>query len=141
MYGLSDFTFSYTDIKRPTLKQTDIDFNISYSKSLIAVAISTKNKIGVDIEYIDHSFDIMSIIPACMNNEELKIFELLKNSERLNYFYSLWTYKEALVKLLGGGLYLDLKEITNPNVNNLNICKYQPFISSDYSLSVVKFNK
>ena len=140
-YNLSDFTFSYTDIKRQTLKKTDIDFNISYSKDLIAIAVSTKNKIGVDIEYINYSFDIESIIPTCMNSEELKTFELLQNSEKLNYFYSLWTYKEALVKLLGGGLYLDLREMTNLKINSLNICKYQPFISNDYSLSVVKFNK
>jgi len=134
---LFNFEFSYTDIKRPTLKQTDVDFNISYSKDLIAVAVSTKNRIGVDIEYIDKTFDISTVIPTCMNSDELKIFESLENDEGVNYFYSLWTYKEALSKLLGGGLHLNLKEIEN---NEHSIHKYQPIISSDYCCSIVRFN-
>ncbi len=138
-YSINDFSFSYTDIQRPKLKDINIDFNISYAKDLVAIAISTKDRIGIDIEYINHSFDIENTANYFMNEEESNRFNSLKDKERFDYYYKLWTFKEALLKLTGKGLHDDLKEITNFETNGLKISRYQPFISKDYHLCITKY--
>ena len=72
-----------------------------------------------------------------MNDDELKELQSLKDKKKLEYFYTLWTYKESLTKLRGKGLYLDLKGITNFKNVNSNITKYSTLILEKYCLTAV----
>lgn len=142
-FNINNFEFSYTDINRPTIKNIPIDFNLSYSKDLIAIAITNKNRIAIDIEYINQDIDINDLIPICMNDKESN--EIKKSIKHKNYhinkFYELWTYKEALAKFIGKGLYLDIKNIVSLEERKLNITTDHIYIDNIYSVSIVVSNE
>jgi len=86
----------------------DLQFNVSHSENCVAVAISSKEPIGVDIE--------------CLNPERRSgiVYEVLSESERHRLrkcsaerqwaeFVRIWTAKEACAKALGLGLSLDFQ--------------------------------
>ncbi len=111
-FGLADYTFEYIKSDRPIFKSSDIKFNISYSKNLIALAISKRSDISIDIEYIDTNVNADEFATFFMNSEQLIFFKHIHPTKRYDYFYSIWTYKEARVKLSGEGMYRDFKTIT-----------------------------
>jgi 4'-phosphopantetheinyl transferase len=71
-----------------------INFNISHSHNLVAVAISS-HEVGIDLELIEDK-DNSKIAKKIMNEEEYQKY--LKNKE---YFYKVWTKKEAYLKRKG----------------------------------------
>ncbi len=79
-----------------------IDFNITHSKDLLAIAVGRNLSLGIDIERRDlRAFKAMK---KFFTNEEITYFQTLSDTEKLNYFYDLWTAKEAATKCLGTGL-------------------------------------
>ena len=110
-FQLTDYGFSFNEYKKPFFKNSDIQFSFSYSKDYVLVGISKSNAIGVDIEYknIDSNFE--DIAPTVMHKEELKYFKGLLDADRAGFFYGLWSKKEALVKVLGKGLYHPITDI------------------------------
>jgi len=71
-----------------------INFNISHSHNLVAVAISS-HEVGIDLELVEEK-DNEKIAKKIMNEEEYQKY--LKNKE---YFYKVWTKKEAYLKRKG----------------------------------------
>jgi len=135
-YNVNDFSFEYTDIKRPKFHNSLIDFNISYSKDIIVVAIAHGNRrVGVDIEYINKSFDIESTASLFMHNDELDFFnDIILNNEKNNFYYNVWTQKEAYLKRTGQGLYQDPKQILTFEKWFKDFSNY--FIYENYFISV-----
>lgn len=72
----------------------EINFNISHSYNLVAVAISS-HEVGIDLELVEEK-DNEKIAKKIMNEEEYQKY--LKNKE---YFYKVWTKKEAYLKRKG----------------------------------------
>ena len=112
-YNVKDFSFEYTDKQRPKFKHTKVDFSISYSKNIIAVALSRNAKVGIDIEFVEPSVVSKSVASEFMNTTQLAKFNTLTNKDRDNYFYEMWTSKESFLKASGDGLYVNPKTITN----------------------------
>lgn len=79
-----------------------ICFNISHSHSLVVLAIS-EHPIGVDIELVRDTDE--KLIKHTCSDEELKYIK--GNKE----FYKIWTSKEALMKCIGDGINMNLKDI------------------------------
>ncbi|MFN2746580.1 MULTISPECIES: 4'-phosphopantetheinyl transferase family protein [Bacillus] len=83
----------------------DFHFNTSHSGKWIICGVG-RRPIGVDVEKIKPiNFDIAQrfFSPA----EHRDLLEK-RESERLSYFYHLWTMKESFIKLAGKGLSLPL---------------------------------
>ncbi len=140
-YNINDFSFAYSDIKRPTLHHSRLDFNISYSKDLIVVAIATGiTRVGVDIEYINRSFDIEHTASLFMHQDELQYFDnIVQKNEKYNFYYNVWTQKEAYLKRIGKGLYQDPKQILTfekefKTFSNYFIYNKNYFLSINYNL-------
>ncbi len=112
-YGLEDFSFEYTNNQRPRFKSAKLDFSISYSRDMVAIAISTKGIIGLDIEYMDSSIVSKDVAREFMSSVEYETFTGLKKDAMKRYFYEKWTSKESFLKASGNGLYIDPKTITN----------------------------
>ncbi|RLA76601.1 MAG: hypothetical protein DRG30_02445 [Epsilonproteobacteria bacterium] len=113
-YILEDFTFAYTNNQRPRFKGTHkIDFSISYSKDMVAIAISTMGIVGLDIEYMDDSIVSKSVALEFMNGAEFSTFVNIKKEHIINYFYEKWTAKESFLKASGDGLRVNPKTVTN----------------------------
>jgi len=87
---------------KPVLLNDDIHFNISHTKDKLIIAIS-KEKLGIDIECIDHERDISRIAEYTFTELER---QALATGESLDprKFFRLWTQKEAYLKALGVGL-------------------------------------
>ncbi|GIN69094.1 MULTISPECIES: 4'-phosphopantetheinyl transferase family protein [Bacillus] len=87
----------------------DFHFNISHSGSWIVCAAGDC-PVGVDVEKIKPvNFDIAE---RFFSPEEHRDLMAKSESERLSYFYHLWTMKESFVKQAGKGLSLPLDSFT-----------------------------
>jgi len=94
------FSLHYTASGKPFLDDKSCWFNWSHSRNYIAVAISDKYPVGIDIEYIDPEFDFMPLWKEITGTTAV--------SPDLQTFYRYWTVREALAKLSGTGLNEDI---------------------------------
>lgn len=119
--------FCYNKFGKPYTKNEKLHFNISHSKNILAIAFS-RYPIGVDVQhFLDCDDDIAKL--TC-NDEE---YAIVLNSKNKNIeFTKLWAQKESVVKMFGGTLYLDTKNILS-NIAQLKIkCK----VKEDYVISI-----
>jgi 4'-phosphopantetheinyl transferase len=93
----------------PALGGSHIAFNVAHSKDRILIVLGREGSIGVDVEHIDPSTDIMEVAEANFTWNEFAALSALSNSDaRLRTFYTYWTRKEAITKADGRGLLLPL---------------------------------
>lgn len=103
----SQIEFHLTANKKPAV--TGIEFNVTHSKNLILIAVST-SPIGIDIEFINRNVNIEPLIETVFSDQEY--FFMDKSPDKLIYFYMVWTRKEALLKATGEGLIDNLTTIS-----------------------------
>jgi 4'-phosphopantetheinyl transferase len=85
-----------------------LQFNLSHSAGLAAVALARGKDIGVDIERVNPELEIDRIASQYFEPAEVLALERLPGPMRVPAFFALWTRKEALLKALGEGLGWDL---------------------------------
>lgn len=81
------------DIKQP------LSFSLSYTDDHVIIAIDPLHPVGVDIEYIKTDFEFKSMVDACFSPREIQHI-----GDEHRRFYTLWTRKEAVLKLTGKGI-------------------------------------
>ncbi len=104
-YDLSEI--KYTAHQRPYFDHS-LDFNIAHSGDYVICAISTTQKVGVDIEELKTTE--LSDFQDFFTREEWA--KVLNSNKGLQEFYTLWTQKEAIIKASGEGLSIPLKEVS-----------------------------
>jgi 4'-phosphopantetheinyl transferase len=96
----------YSKFGRPFL-EGNVDFNISHSGSYVVCAFSTTSKIGIDLEEVRtiqiHDFKNL------FSEEEWK--DIIHSENIFSRFYYYWTAKEAVIKAVGEGLSIPLREV------------------------------
>ncbi len=92
----------YDPNKRPFIRFTDLDFNISHSNDLVVCALSTDTRLGLDIELVK-PFKRQHLNAFFSADEQAFI---LGSPAPMQTFYELWTRKEAVLKADGRGLSL-----------------------------------
>lgn len=140
----SEILFKRNQYGKPCLKNIpNLHFNLSHSGEWVVCGLSNAS-VGIDIEEIK-PIDLYIAI-RFFAKEEIKDLFSLAESERLLYFYDLWTLKESYVKALGKGLFVPLNTFTLKKDSNgtfyLKICDqkrdyyFRQFkISDSYKLS------
>ncbi len=105
-----DWKFIVGEYGKPTLETNfnKIDFNISYAGSLIAVAVSSTGKVGVDIEKYPATD---TPVDDALSDNERRYLEGLDQAQTNLEFTKLWTLKEACAKALGYGASLSFNNI------------------------------
>ena len=88
-----------------------VHFNISHSGSKILVAVGFNSDVGIDVEKIVPDFDMDGFAEANYHANELNHFRSLNDEDETDYFYTIWTRKEAWLKLTGEGINDKLKEL------------------------------
>jgi 4'-phosphopantetheinyl transferase len=84
-----------------------IDFNISHSGDLVAVALAG-DRVGIDVEdFLAREADVASLHRYFAPCERASLLELPPQARRRRFF-ELWTLKEAYLKARGAGLGLSL---------------------------------
>lgn len=109
--------FIYNQKGKPYLSdnsQSNIKFNLSHKNQYTIYAIS-QNDLGIDIEVIKPNIEVENIVKRFFTKEELNYISQLQKVERLEYFFQLWTAKEAYLKAIGEGL--------SGGLNSINLCR------------------
>lgn len=102
----ADLRFEKGHHNKPRLKKAesaDIQFNLSYTENRVMIGLNPKHPIGIDIEWIQRPLAIESMLEACFSKNEIA-FIGSKKEEMHARFFTLWTRKEAVLKLTGEGI-------------------------------------
>ncbi len=114
----ADIVFNYTTYGQPILVQMvrdePVHFNISYCGTWVMVGVAS-NPIGVDVERIrdieDEDMDRLS--QTLFSAAERRYLQLIDNlPEKREYFFKVWTLKEAFIKGIGTGVSYGLQRFT-----------------------------
>lgn len=113
-YGRPEILFPMTT---PRLR-----FNVSHTRTLVAIAIAQDFDVGIDIEEIREEFPL-SVAHAYFSPEENFELDRLDSESRRLRFFQYWTLKEAYLKARGVGMTLPLDAFTfhMPATNRGNI--------------------
>lgn len=131
--SISRESIIYNDKGKPYLRNSNIYFNISHSKDLVAIIIDNK-ECGIDIEYIDYDRKIDKLLLKVLSPEEQK--ECNKSIDKYEYFYRIWTIKEAYSKYIGTGI--GFSQLVNTQKHtNINSYIYE-YKNSKYYVSETK---
>ncbi len=123
--NVSNLKVEFNENGKPLIE--GINFNISHSHNLVAVAISS-HEVGIDLELVEEK-DNEKIAKKIMNEEEYQKY--LKNKE---YFYKVWTKKEAYLKRKG--LALDFALNKDYKIDDVVSYYIQDEDDNNYYLSV-----
>ena len=100
---ITDIQWDKNDYGKPAIRNTkNLKFNLSHTKDGLAIVLS-RNDIGIDIEYLNNDFEYLYILESIFTDMEVKLIRTFKD------FYTLWTIKEAYLKLMGIGLSQGMK--------------------------------
>jgi 4'-phosphopantetheinyl transferase len=104
----SSLTFSYNNNGKPEINNSEYDgtlqFNVSHSERLCALALTRFDRVGVDVEQIREIPDTLDIAKESFSESEYKSLLTETSEQRTPRFLRLWTEKEAYLKALGHGL-------------------------------------
>jgi len=88
-----------------------ISFNLTHSARYGLLAVTLGRKIGVDIETERSLEDLPGMARQIMSSAEWKSFQSVPPHLMHDFFFGLWTRKEALLKAIGTGFLTDPREI------------------------------
>lgn len=103
--------FLRTDKGKPYLSQSDIHFSLSHSGAWVVLAASKIELIGIDIEVFRVTRDLCNIAENYYHPREFARLKTLDSTAQVDYFYRLWTLKEAFFKATGTGISAGLEKI------------------------------
>ncbi len=99
--------------KPEIVSESRLKFNYSHSGEMIVYAFNMDSDIGIDLEKIVTVPDIDQLAMQIFSSREIILLKSIHNeTDKLTFFYQVWTRKEALLKAIGTGLTNDLREIT-----------------------------
>jgi 4'-phosphopantetheinyl transferase len=135
--GRYDFgTLETTENGKPYFSKSHAPFfSLSHTKGLAAAALCERKDglIGIDIEIINSNKDLSNIAKRFFYPDELLRYENSKDPES---FYSVWTEKEARVKLFGKNLSSELSKKENKK-ESLFLYKYKVKFAQSYAILCV----
>jgi 4'-phosphopantetheinyl transferase len=91
--------------------QPQLCFNLSHSKDLALVAVTSGIEVGVDIEAIREDLPGPDLAAGVLSSAELDELAQCAASDHAHSFVGCWVRKEACLKAVGIGLGLDPREI------------------------------
>ncbi len=108
---------------QPELNNIDLQFNVSHSEHLGMFAFTTGKELGIDIELIQEIPNLNEIVNLCFSDYEKDWFYKSEPGLQKEFFYKVWTGKEAYIKAIGTGLSFPLKKIEF-KINNTNSIEF-----------------
>ncbi len=81
---------------------TPLYFNLSHTKGLVGVAVST-GPVGLDVECLDREINPIEIADDILTAAEVRSLLALNPVEMRQRFFRLWTLKESYLKAIGAG--------------------------------------
>jgi 4'-phosphopantetheinyl transferase len=84
-----------------------LEFNVSHTNGLVAVAITIGRQVGIDVEELTR-IPLDPKLHRFFAHAEAKALEALPQAEQTSQFLAYWTLKEAYLKACGTGLSVPL---------------------------------
>lgn len=110
----SKIRFGYEQRGKPFLDEScnknNLSFNVSHSEDFALYAVSLNNSIGVDLEFISSTTDVVSLAQRFFSPSEFAVIESAPQEQQQQLFFRYWTCKEAYLKATGTGL-KDLQKV------------------------------
>ncbi|HHL31695.1 MAG TPA: 4'-phosphopantetheinyl transferase superfamily protein [Oceanospirillales bacterium] len=141
-----------TDNGKPELTGVEYHggFSISHSRNLLVQAFSSIGVIGIDVEYKNHRRNYLKLAKRYFHTQEYNYIRRLDENSSMQWFYKLWTAKEAVCKAEGGRLWYYLRDnyLVEDNTNRktminlikgLTIMQYQHI--AGFSLTIATEEK
>ncbi|WP_284118610.1 4'-phosphopantetheinyl transferase family protein [Acinetobacter seifertii] len=141
----TDLQFAKHEYGKPYLLDHTLYFNHSHSQQCYALALSERVKdIGIDVEELDRKVRLDSLAQHAFHADEYATWQSLEQDRE--FWFKVWTTKEAVLKASGLGIRLDLNTL-NTQVHPTNhggLCSheligtfaYQNFILGNMILTV-----
>ncbi|MFU9047250.1 4'-phosphopantetheinyl transferase family protein [Acinetobacter tibetensis] len=125
---------SKTEYGKPYLEQfPQVTFNHSHSHKHYALAYSdTVKQVGIDIEDLDRKVRFEALAQHAFHPDELRHWAEMEYSEE--FWFRVWTTKEAVLKASGLGIRLSLNEL-NTRVHSIQhggMCQHEMLGSFAY---------
>lgn len=144
-FSIIDIRYIFNANGKPILESEEYGFSISYTNDYTYIAIVRNDMIGLDAEQINN-IDL-SVSKEFMSERELT--QLDESASKYEYFYKIWTLKEAYIKLIGTGIdntIADVEFIVDEN-GRFSMTKeierkiyFSSVVSGDCIISVATFN-
>jgi len=83
-------------------------FNLSHSKDFALVAFARSGRLGVDVEQVRTLSDALSLAERNFAADEVQWLSSTPPEQQPEVFFRIWTRKEAVLKAVGAGLWIDL---------------------------------
>jgi 4'-phosphopantetheinyl transferase len=93
------------------LQEPDLHFSLSHSEGTVAVAVSWKRLVGVDIERVRPIPDALDLANGLFSTRETRRIRSTPERSRSSAFLAIWTRKEAYLKAIGTGLSSTTSEV------------------------------
>ncbi len=89
---------------KPSLRGHQLAFSLSHTANVSVIAITPSAAVGVDVEQIRASRDLLELAESNFSPGEYRKLLTLEGEAQALAFYRCWTRKEALLKADGSGL-------------------------------------
>ncbi|SMF04962.1 4'-phosphopantetheinyl transferase superfamily protein [Streptomyces sp. Amel2xC10] len=107
------------------------DFSVTHSGEIVGVAVCRGAEVGLDVEEADGPVDVPLAARTALAAPELAALNALPPPDRKAAFLRTWTRKEAVLKALGAGLTLSLRELRlSPPDAPPRVLSWPPHLSS-----------
>lgn len=131
--------FYVNEYGKPFLVNNDLYFNMSYSKDLVCYVISFEHVVGIDLEFRDKNLKVDELVDTTFTADEHNFYTFLPQEEKKDFFYTLWTIKESLVKAAGYGLSYPINTIETKTSQKIILYKKGAQKQNFYSFFSVLF--
>ena len=86
----------------------DLSFNLSHTRSVIALAVTRGRAVGVDVENVRDRAIAIDIADRFFAPQEVAALQTVPPQNQQDRFFEYWTFKESYIKARGMGLSLPL---------------------------------
>jgi 4'-phosphopantetheinyl transferase len=102
--------------------QTPLSFNLTHTNDCLVFAFSQFADPGIDVECLSRAVEYENIAQRYFATQEYCELKQLPKAEQVEFFYRLWTLKEAAVKASGLGLARGLRQFqfSQPSAKSLS---------------------
>lgn len=130
--------FAVNEYGRPSveapLTAVATHFNLSHTRGMITLALGRDPLVGVDVEPLARSVDVLPIVDRFFSASEAAALRALPPAQHRDRFLALWTLKEAYIKARGMGLAIPLGDFSfEPDGDPVRIA-FAPALDDDPGL-------
>jgi 4'-phosphopantetheinyl transferase len=118
--GPSEINIIHRENGKPYLEHSKvIEFNITHTKGLAAIAFSIDSEVGIDVENLNREINLDQVAKKVFTTSEQSLINANNQNDKKKMFYRLWTSKESYLKATGLGFRVDPRKISvDPPIEN-----------------------